>query len=100
MAEYHLENLLDHAPDVAAVERLDVYAMHDFNVTTMTDGRQLRLECKNASPKTSPSGTFKVEVQKTRASEGDPASRFYPADGFDVVAACLFSPTGPVGVPL
>ena len=54
----------------------------------------LRVECKNASPKTSASGAFKVEVQKTRASKGDPASRFYPADGFDVVAACLFSPTG------
>ena len=35
-----------------------------------------------------------MEVQKTRASKGDPASRFYPIDGFDVVAACLFSSTG------
>lgn len=52
------------------------------------------MECKNASPKTSASGAFKVEVQKTRAAKGDPASRFYSADGFDVVAACLFSPTG------
>ena len=93
VAEYHLEHLLEHAPGVAAVERLDVDAMHDFNVT-MADGRHLRVECKNASPKTSASGAFKVEVQKTRASKGDPASRFYPADGFDVVAACLFSPTG------
>ena len=38
-------------PGVATVERLDVDAMHDFNVT-MTDGRYLRVECKNASPKT------------------------------------------------
>lgn len=93
VAEHHLEQLLARAPGVAAVERLDVDAMHDFNVTT-TDGRQLRVECKNASPKTSASGAFKVEAQKTRASKGDPASRFYPTDGFDVVAACLFSPTG------
>ncbi len=93
VAEYHLEQLLDQAPGVAAVGRLDLDAMHDFNVT-MTDGRHLRVECKNASPKTSANGSFKVEVQKTRASKGDPASRFYPADGFDVVAACLFSPTG------
>lgn len=93
VAEYHLEHLLEHASGVAAVERLDVDAMHDFNVT-MTDGRHHRVECKNASPKVSASGAFKVEVQKTRASKGDPASRFYPADGFDVVAACLFSPTG------
>lgn len=83
VAEHHLEHQLEHAPGVATVERLDVDAMHDFDVT-MTDGRHLRVECKNASPKTSASGAFKV----------DPASRFYPADGFDVVAACLFSPTG------
>ncbi|QPE05963.1 hypothetical protein IT882_05720 [Microbacterium schleiferi] len=93
VAEYHLEHLLESSPDVAAVERLDVDAMHDFNVT-LTDGRLVRVECKNASPKTSASGSFKVEVQKTRASKGDPASRFYPVDDFDVVAACLFSPTG------
>jgi len=93
VAEYHLEHLLETSPDVAAVERLDVDAMHDFNVM-LADGRLIRVECKNASPKTSATGDFKVEVQKTRASKGDPASRFYPADGFDVVAACLFSPIG------
>ena len=93
MAEYHLERLLLEAPSISDVERLDVDAMHDFNVT-LADGRRLRVECKNASPKTTAAGEFRVEVQKTRASKGDPASRFYPADGFDVVAACLFSPTG------
>ncbi len=93
VAEYHLEHQLDHAPDVASVERLDVDAMHDFNVI-LADGRLLRVECKNASPKTTARGDFRVEVQKTRASKGDPASRFYPVTGFDVVAACLFSPTG------
>lgn len=93
VAEHHLENLLRQSPGIAAVQRLDIDAMHDFNIS-LTDGRLLRVECKNASPKTSASGAFKVEVQKTRASKGDPASRFYPVDGFDVVAACLFSPTG------
>ncbi|SPD88501.1 protein of unknown function [Micropruina glycogenica] len=33
-------------------------------------------------------------MPKTRASKGDPASRFYAVDSFDVVAACLFSATG------
>ena len=93
VAEYHLEHQLVEAQGITAVERLDIDAMHDFNVT-LADGRVLRVECKNASPKTSAAGDFRVEVQKTRASKGDPASRFYPADGFDVVAACLFSPTG------
>lgn len=93
VAEYHLDHLLEASHDISAVERLDVDAMHDFNVI-LADGRLMRVECKNASPKTSAGGNFKVEVQKTRASKGDPASRFYPVDGFDVVAACLFSPTG------
>lgn len=93
VAEYHLERQLTGAPGIASVQRLDVDAMHDFDVT-LDDGTFLRVECKNASPKISGSGAFKVEVQKTRASKGDPASRFYAADGFDVVAACLFSPTG------
>ncbi|GAB2969604.1 hypothetical protein [Frigoribacterium salinisoli] len=93
VAEYHLEHLLETSPDISAVERLDVDAMHDFDVI-LAGGRLMRVECKNASPKTSAAGNFKVEVQKTRASKGDPASRFYPVDGFDVVAACLFSPTG------
>jgi hypothetical protein len=93
VAEYHLEQeLLDH-PAVKHVERLDVDAMHDFNVI-LTSGEELRIECKNASPKTSARGDYKVEVQKTRASKGDPASRFYSAEAFDVVAACIFSATG------
>ncbi|MBO1751431.1 hypothetical protein J4G33_06400 [Actinotalea sp. BY-33] len=93
VAEHHLENLLRRTVGVAAVDRLDTDSMHDFNVR-MSDGRVLRVECKNASPKISADGRFKVEVQKTRSSKNDPASRFYPLSGFDVVAACLFSPTG------
>lgn len=93
VAEHHLEQLLRRDPDVADVARLDIDAMHDFNVT-LKDGRYLRVECKNASPNPFADGTLKVEVQKTRASKGDPASRFYAVDSFDVVAACLFSATG------
>jgi hypothetical protein len=93
VAEHHLEQQLSGAPGIASVVRLDVDAMHDFDVV-LDDGTSLRVECKNASPRTSASGQFKVEVQKTRASKGDPASRFYTTDGFDVVAACLYSPTG------
>lgn len=93
VAEHHLESQLNANPAFAKVERLDADAMHDFNVT-FKSGRVLRIECKNASPKTSANGDFKVEVQKTRSSKGDPASRFYSVDAFDAVAACLFSATG------
>lgn len=93
VAEHHLEQQLTGAPGITSVQRLDVDAMHDFDVI-LDSGTFLRVECKNASPKTSAGGSFKVEVQKTRASKGDPASRFYAVNSFDVVAACLFSPTG------
>ncbi|MCW2783411.1 MAG: hypothetical protein JWR35_3862 [Marmoricola sp.] len=93
VAEHHLERLLREDPDIADVRRLDVDAKHDFDVTTVT-GELLRVECKNASPKLNAAGEFRVEVQKTRASKSDPASRFYPVDSFDVVAACVFSATG------
>ncbi|MBO0981965.1 hypothetical protein [Microbacterium sp. SD291] len=93
VAEYHLEQQLALSPDVLISERLDVDALHDFDVE-LADERSLRIECKNASPKTFADGSHRVEVQKTRASKGDPASRFYRIDAFDVVAACLFSATG------
>jgi hypothetical protein len=93
VAEHHLERRLREDPSIADVRRLDVDAMHDFDVTTVA-GEVLRIECKNASPKLNAAGEFRVEVQKTRSSKSDPASRFYPVDSFDVVAACVFSATG------
>lgn len=93
VAEYHLEQQLDGSADVLFSKRLDADALHDFDIE-LADERSLRVECKNASPKAFADGTYRVEVQKTRASKGDPASRFYRVDAFDVVAACLFSATG------
>lgn len=93
VAEHHLQRALDGNPQVAQASRLDQDALHDFDVT-MVDGTTWRVECKNASPTTYANGDMKVEVQKTRASQNDPASRFYRVDQFDVVAACVYSPTG------
>ncbi|MFB9320673.1 hypothetical protein [Cryptosporangium minutisporangium] len=93
VAEHHLEQQLHNHPAVEHVHRLDIDAMHDFDVM-LKSGEQIRIECKNASPNATASGRYKVEVQKTRASKGDPASRFYPVEAFDVVATCLFSATG------
>lgn len=93
VAEHHLERVLRSDAGVAVVQRLDQDALHDFDVT-LAAGGQLRVECKNVSPTPYANGDLKVEVQKTRASRGDPASRLYRVDQFDVVAACLFSATG------
>ena len=47
------------------------------------------IECKNVLRKTLADGTIKVDFQKTRASQGDPCSRFYKPSDFHVLAACL-----------
>lgn len=92
VAEHHLERVLRADPLLERVVRLDKDAQPDFEVT-LADGRQLLVECKNASPRPYNNGDLKVEVQKTRASKGDPASRLYRTDQFDVLAACVYPPT-------
>lgn len=93
VAEHHLEKVLRTDPTIIDVRRLDLDSMHDFDVR-LRDGRTLRVECKNASPDRYADGDEKVEVQKTRMSAGDAASRFYSPDQFEVVAACLFATRG------
>jgi hypothetical protein len=92
VAEYHLERQLRADPNVASVERLDADARPDFDVT-MTTGHRLLVECKNCSPRPYANGDLKVEVQKTRATQGDPAGRLYRRDQFDIVATCVFPAT-------
>ena len=92
VAEYHLGQLLQSDQAFSAVTALDQDAQPDFDVR-MSDGRAVLVECKNVSPEPYANGDFKVEVQKTRATSGDPAGRLYRPEQFDVVAACLYSPT-------
>lgn len=92
VAEHHLGRLLQADRAVASVTVLDQDAQPDFDVR-MSDGRAVLLECKNVSPEPYANGDFKVEVQKTRATSGDPAGRLYRPEQFDAVAACLYSPT-------
>ncbi|MEQ7125312.1 hypothetical protein ABN034_12405 [Actinopolymorpha sp. B11F2] len=93
VAEHHLEKQLRVDPAVQSVRRLDRDGQPDFDVQ-LVRGRRLLVECKNASPKLYKNGDYKVEVQKTRTSKSDPASRYYRTDQFDVLAACMYAPTG------
>jgi hypothetical protein len=93
VAEHHLGRHLRSDPSVGAAEVGQQEGPPDYWVT-MTSGLEVTVECKNASPKPYADGTPKVEVQKTRASRDDPLSRFYSANAFDVLAACLYGPTG------
>lgn len=91
VAEHHLGSLLKRQPHVTHVERSDGEGPPD-HIVTLDDGRVVRVECKNASPESYADGDHKVEVQKTRASKNDPASRFYETTAFDVLGACMFGP--------
>lgn len=93
VAEHHLSRVLATEPGVVNVESLDKDGQHDFDVT-MDDGRLVRVECKNCSPERYANSDVKVEVQKTRATQGDPAARFYRPEQFDVLAACLYATSG------
>jgi hypothetical protein len=93
VAEHHLGLALEADPAVARADEGHQEGPPDFYVRFI-DGRKITVECKNASPKLYADGTPKVEVQKTRASQGDPTSRFYTPASFDVVAACMYGPTG------
>lgn len=93
VAEHHLERQLRDDPSVAEVVSLDADAQPDFQVT-MKDGRRVLVECKNCSPQRYANGDMKVEIQKTRATQGQPDGRLYRPDQFDVVAACTYPAEG------
>jgi len=92
VAEHHLEAYLRTSPGMKLIRQIDEDGRPDFEVT-LGSRRLVTIECKNVSP-VRRAGRIKVEVQKTRASKSDPASRFYRLDQFDVVAACLWPITG------
>jgi hypothetical protein len=91
VAEQHLYNLLSGDPAVTDLRLGQQEGPPDLLVTVGSVGL-VTVECKNVSPKTLKDGTPKVETQKTRASKGDPKSRYYAPDQFDVVAACMYGP--------
>lgn len=93
VAEHHLGLVLDADAAVASAEEGHQEGPPDYFVE-LVDGRTVTIECKNASPKLYADGTPKVEIQKTRASQGDPTSRFYAPTSFDVIAACMYGPSG------
>lgn len=93
VAEHHAGRVLRNDLSVLSATVGHQEGPPDYFVA-MRDGRTVTVEVKNASPKLYADGTAKVEVQKTRASRGDPLSRLYKPDAFDVLAACMWAPTG------
>ena len=89
------------------VERYEAHDLDghpDFSIWLPGHTRPLLAECKNVRESGKAGGeayreggqvvAYKVETQKTRAATGDPTSRFYGADQFDILGVCLGKKTG------
>ena len=87
VAEFHLGSYLRSRPEIDVVKSLDEDSRPDFEV--MCKGRRILIECKNVLRETNSRGQARVDFQKTRAAKGNPCSRYYDRNAFDVVAACL-----------
>ncbi len=74
---------------LADYEEHDEDGKHDYTVETLGK-KSIRVEVKTISKRPG----RKVELQKTRAAKGDPSSRYYNNDHFDVVAVCMGRKTG------
>ncbi len=102
VAEVHLAKKIrafQKTGGIASFEEHDKDAYPDFTITLGT-GESLTVECKNVRDKAEAYRTagqvvaYKVETQKTRAAQGDPSSRYYDIDYFDILAVCLGKKTG------
>jgi hypothetical protein len=87
----------------STVERYETYDIDghpDFGIWLPGSDRRYLAECKNVrdSEEAYREGgeivAYKVETQKTRASKGDPTSRFYGVGQFDILGVCLGKKTG------
>ena len=87
----------------SAIERYETHDLDghpDFSIWLPNAKKPLLAECKNvrnheeAYRKGGEVVAYKAETQKTRASKGDPTSRFYGVDQFDILGVCLGKKTG------
>ncbi len=96
VAEVHFERKLKVAARegwLGAYDAHDVDGMHDFTLSTL-DRKIIRVEVKTVRKAKGKVGIYDVEIQKTRAAKGDPSSRYYERDHFDVVAVNMGRATG------
>ncbi len=85
---------------------IDRYEVHDqdgrpdFSIWLPGRSVPLLAECKNVRDRDEAYRTggeivaYKVETQKTRAAKGDPTSRCYGIDQFDILGVCVGKKTG------
>lgn len=93
VAEHHLAKALELDSSVVGVRPVDSDGPPDV-VAILRGGQRIRVECKNGEERKYRNGDGRVELQKTRASKGNPASRYYEPSQFDVLAVCLWPTVG------
>lgn len=92
VAEQHLFDMLLSLDGVSECSRLDADGKPDLSLR-WRGGAPILVECKNTLRSTYADGRPKVDFQKTRASKGNPCSRYYRPQDFPVLAACLHAVT-------
>ena len=87
----------------SVIERYETYDQDghpDFGIWLPGRSERLLAECKNvrdheeAYREGGEIVAYKVETQKTRASQGDPVSRYYGVGQFQILGVCLGKKTG------
>jgi len=92
VAEEKLVSALGQVRGVSECVRLDEEGGADVRLRFRAS-RPLFVQCKNVLRKTMADGTARVDLQKTRASLGDPCSRYYKVGEYDLIAVCLHAVT-------
>jgi hypothetical protein len=88
VAEAHLQAELQKLPAVTECRRINEEGKPDITLR-WKGSAPILIECKNVLRKKNAAGLAKVDFQRTRASKGDPCSRYYRPNDFQVLAACL-----------
>jgi len=88
VAEAHLETALKNLVGVTECRRIEAEGRPDI-MLRWKGSAPILIECKNVLRKTNAAGDPKVDFQRTRASKGDPCTRYYRPSDFQVLAACL-----------
>jgi hypothetical protein len=100
--ERHVASLVSSV--IERYETHDLDGVPDFSIWLPGRKEPIRAECKNIRESSKLGGeayrkggkivAYKVETQKTRASKGDPSSRYYDVRHFEILGVCLGKKTG------
>lgn len=92
VAEEHLVRVLRGVDGVSNCLRSDEEGGPDVTLR-FRGSRPITIQCKNVLRQRAADGNARIDFQETRGSKADPCSRFYRADEYDLVAACLHAVT-------